>query len=203
MNKLNRKISIVSLMSLFLLVGCTGGKKYYRVKNHHPRHSTLGFSIEPPPGKDWYETKKGNSLLYLKKTDPNKYSLQTKATEIIFSKSFQLKDQFIEFIREKKAKTLIGRKYKNAKLDYSIDNKHSTLCIKYDYSYEDHSYKNLKNNEFVIIKNSGLICKHPEIETNGIELSYKEKTLSNIYHQSYLNEGEIFINSLAFHDAIN
>lgn len=198
MNRLNKHITIIFVLSLFFLVGCAENKKYYRVKNYEPRRSTLGFSIEPPPGKGWYEKHKDDSLIYLKKTDANQYSLQTKATEINFSKSIRLKDDFIKYVHDKKAKTLLGTKHKNAKIDYLIEEKRSTFCVKYKYCYEDHNYKNLKKNEFVIIKNNGLVCMHPDVPTNGIELSYMEKTLSSAHHQSYLNEGEMFLNSLAF-----
>ena len=203
MNRLARQFMILFLLSLFFLVGCAEKKKYYRVRDHKPRQSTMGFSIEPPPGKGWYEKHKNNSLIYLKKTDPNKYSLQTKATEIRFSKSIQLKDDFIKYVHNRKVKPLLSSKHKNAKLDYFIETKHSTLCVKYKYSYEDHGYKNLKKNEYVIIINNGLVCKHPNIPTNGIELSYMEKSLSSVHHQSFLKEGEMFLNSLAFHSVAN
>ena len=198
MNKLNRNITIIFLLSLLFLVGCAEKKKYYRVISHTPRRSTFGFSIEPPPGKGWYEKHKDESIIYLKKTDANQYSLQTKATEINLSKSIQLKEEFIKYVHEKKAKTLVGTRHKNAKLDYLIEEKRSTLCVKYTVRYEDHGYKNLKKDDYVIIKNNGLICMHPDVPTNGIELSYMEKTLSSTHHQSYLNEGEMFLNSLAF-----
>lgn len=181
-----------------MLAGCAEKKRYYKVRNYKPRVSTMGFSIEPPPGKGWYETHKNKSLIYLKKTNPYKYSFQTKATEINFSKSIQLKDDFIKYVHNKKIHSLQGVNYKNAKLDYSIEKKDAALCVKYKYIYEDHGYKNLKKNEYVIIKNNGLVCIHPDIPTNGIELSYLEKTISSSIQQSYIKEGEKFLNGLAF-----
>lgn len=204
MNRFNRHIVVLTIVSiLFLLSSCGSNKKYYRVHNNEPRLSTLGFSIEPPPGDDWYETHRDKSLIYLKKTDPNKYSLQTIATELNLSNTVQPKDKFVEYVHDKKLQSMKGAKHKNARLDYSLDNKHAALCVKYAFQYEDHNYKNLKKNEFVIIKSNGLICKHPQIPSNGIEISYMEKRLSSACHQSFLKEGEMFINSLAFHAATN
>ncbi len=203
MKKRNRQITVGLIISLFFLTGCVEKSKYHRVQNTDPRHSTFGFSVEPPPGKGWYEKHKDNSLIYLKKTDPNRYSLQTKATEINFNRTIEIKEAFVLYLKEKKTIAQTGTKHRNDKLDYTIEGKLSTLCVKYTHQYEDHGYKNLKKNEYVIVKNNGLICIHPEVPTNGIEISYMEKSLSSNHHQSYLNEGEMFLNSLSFNSATN
>jgi len=64
------KISLL-VLTLFIFSGCSsvGSKntRYYPVKQHTPRENSLGFSILPPPGSNWYEKLRDNSLIYLKK----------------------------------------------------------------------------------------------------------------------------------------
>jgi len=203
MKTLKIQTTTAILVSLFFLVGCAAEKKYYHVISHKPRVSTMGFSIEPPPGKGWYERLKNNSLIYLKKTDANKYSLQTKVTEINLARSMQMKNDFVKHVQKNMVKTLLDTRHKNAKLNFFTEDKPSTLCVKYTYQYEDHGYKNLRRNEFVIVKNNGRVCMHPDVPRNGIEISYLEKTLSSSKHRSYIDEGEKFLDSLSFRPVTN
>ncbi len=196
-------LQIFLIICAISLTGCVETKKYYRVRSLKPTKSTLGFSVVPPPGQNWFVKVKDNSLIYLKKSDANLYSLQTKATELRFSKSILLKEDFIQYVHKKKASSLIGTKYKNAKLDYSVDNKSTAFCIKYDYTYEDHGYRHLKKNQHVKIKNKGVVCKHPKFPKNGIDVSYLEKSLSSSHHPSFRNEGESFLKGLAFLSRLN
>ncbi len=203
MNSIPKTTLLALILGIFLFAGCAEKKKYYKVRSHKPTRSTLGFSVVPPPGNNWFVQVKDNSLIYLKKSDPYAYSLQTKATEIKFSKSTQLKDDFIQYVLNKKAKSLVGIKYKNAKIDYTFDNEFAAFCVKYNHRYEDHGYRHLKEDQYVIIVNKGVVCKHPKYPKNGIELSYKEKILSSSHHPSFRNEGEQFLKGLAFLSRLN
>lgn len=185
---------------LLLLSGCSNNSnRYYPVKNLAPRENTLGFSISPPPGEDWYEKHKNNSLFYLKKTLPSSYAIYTKATEIHLDDPLLTPENILEYVKGRELKIMADSRYKNSTISLQQQQTPSPYCVRYQHRYEDHGMGNLTKNTFVQIKNSGLLCMHPDIPENGVEMFYQERSLSTSQPVSYRNEGELFLASLQFH----
>jgi len=193
-----------SLLLLILIIfsGCSSvsskNTRYYPVKQHTPRENSLGFSISPPPGNDWLEKLRGNSLIYLKKNLPVTYVIYTRATEIILEHPISEKGELMAYVMKNKNVDTRSGRYQNYKSHYSIKNLPSRQCIRYSNNFEDHGMKNLDKENFVIVKSSGLFCLHPETPTIGIDLYYFEKSISGADSRSYQNEGEQFLSSLNF-----
>lgn len=72
------------------------------------------------------------------------------------------------------------------------------LCVEYTLIYEDHAYKNVKDNKFVLTRQKGMICQHPKSNHLGIDISYQELALSTSKYKSYSKEGDIFLSTLKF-----
>ncbi len=195
--------AILIFLSLFLLNGCSSAVKYYAVRNHKPQMSTLGFSITPPPGDNWYETHQKDSLLFLKLGKHKTYSLTTKATELVLHRRFAGQTDFMEYVKEIKTLPIKASHLANASSVFSWADESSPFCVRYQQAYEDHRYKNLRKNDYVKVKNIGLVCMHPDTPEVGIDISYVEKSIASAHPTSYQEEGEKFLSSLTFYPKHN
>ncbi len=197
-----KKILYVAMIPVILTLffSCSiNSNKYYPVKNHGPRVSTLGFYITPPPGGDWYEKHIDDSLYYFKRTKPTTYALTTKATELVFKDDFSWKGDFLEYVKtEKGLEEVRSDRYRNCTSDYSIEDNLSSLCVRYQRQYDD--YGDIRSGRYKYIKvvNNGLVCLHPDSPKVGIDINYMEKSIPQENNPSYINEGEIFLSSLNF-----
>jgi hypothetical protein len=164
------------------------------------RKSSLGFSFIPPPGGGWFEDFKENTVSYLKKTDPQKYTFFTGATEYRTKMSFETPDKYLDFIKNKKSMgdSDNSPRFKNSQGHYELVPSLAPFCVRYKEHFEDHGANNLNGRKFMIVENFGLICLHPENPTVGVDIYYSERCAANEQNQTFRNEGEEFIKSLKF-----
>lgn len=194
--------ALLILLSLFILSSCGSvSSKYHMVKHNNPRHSTLGFSVKPPPGDDWYEKLKDDSLQYLKigQATNHSYSLFTQAREVKMNKRMKHSLDLKHHVKNEKSGQLPVNGITNLQTSYTIDRAVSKYCVRYSQSYDDHSFKGLRRGRHVDVIVSGLYCLHPDNQRYGVDVSYVEKTLSSAALRSYKAEGEMFLSSLHFH----
>lgn len=196
------KIYALLLITTFLLSGCNGRKSsYHIVKHHKPRQSSFGFSIKPPPGQNWYEQLKNDSLFYLKvsSTTAHSYSILTEAKEVQFKRNFKNPAAFKNYVKASKNEPLANNSFRNKSVTaYIIEQSGYDYCVRYQLQYEDHGMKALKGKRHVDVTTTGLFCRHPSNPLVGIDISYLEKTLSGMRTKSYKREGEMFLSSLSF-----
>jgi hypothetical protein len=197
---------LIVFLFLISLCSCTSPlisqtNHYFPVRNQDQRASSLGFSIVPPSGINWYEKLNDNSLYYLKKIPTNDYSIYTKATEIHLGDQGLDAEKFIQYVENGKKLTATSGDYRNVSFRYTQEKALSPLCIRYVQDYEDHGIKNLKQNEYIRVQKKGLVCMHPEAPKNGVDMFYVEsvRQLPALRDQSYKEEGEFFLSSLKFH----
>ncbi len=192
---------IVFLISISLCSCASQTNHYFPVKNRDQRASSLGFSIMPPSGIDWYEKLNNDSLYYLKKIPTNDYSIYTKATEIHLENKELEAGNFLQYVKDAKKLTTASGDYRNISFRYTQDKDLSPLCIRYVQDYEDHGLINLKKEEFARVQKKGLVCMHPETPKNGVDMFYVESVRQSPVQQdkSYKDEGEFFLSSLKFH----
>ena len=194
---------ILTVLLALSLCSCGSSYKnrYFPVKNLAQRESSLGFSITPPTGDSWFEKLNNNSLYYLKKTGRKDYAIYTKATEIHLNPNELKADRFLQFVtRSKKPHTKSGD-FQKVAFQVIPDNALSPLCVRYVLTYEDHSMKSQSKEEYINIKNSGLVCMHPDTLFNGVDMCYVERSLQSSKNPigKSNEEGEFFLRSLKFH----
>lgn len=194
--------TLLALTLMLLLSSCSGHSSkvnYHAVKHYQPRASTLGFSVTPPPGKNWFEKLKNNSLYYLKISNSHKlYSILTQAREVKLERSFAGSQELLEYVRSDKEKSIQYADYQQGKVNAGVEISLSKNCIRYSQSYEDHGVEGLRGRRHVNVETQGLFCLHPDNSRVAIDVSYVEKSLSDSVSVSYRNEGEIFLASLNF-----
>jgi hypothetical protein len=189
------------ILLLFLVSACGPLKgKYYLVNNNSPRVSTLGFSISPPPGADWYEKHLEDTLYYFKRTKGNSYALTTQATEITFAN--ESKFELLEYVQKNKQHVNRDNRYRNSTFEYSYERIASGLCLRYKERYDDHGNEKKGRHPYIKVFSEGLVCRHPQSPGIGIALQYMEQSLPTIQPPSFRDEGEKFISSLNFFDVV-
>ena len=174
-------------------------KIYHAVKHYKPRESTLGYSITPPPGVNWYEKLEKDSLYYLKIDKSHKqYSILTEAREVRLSKDLENAKELQSYVKNEKEKSLVSASFKNPHVTVQIETSSPEKCVRYSQSYQDHGIKGLRQGHYVNVDTRGLFCLHPDNVRVGVDLSYIEKSLSDTVAASYSEEGEKFLASLTF-----
>jgi hypothetical protein len=172
---------------------------YHAVTNYKPRESSLGFSIIPPPGVNWYEKLENDSLYYLKINKAHKrYSILTEAREVHLKKDLKDSTEFKNYVKSEKEKSLTAASYENPNVTVQLEESASKKCVRYVVSYQDHGIKGLREGSYVKVGTQGLFCLHPDNPRIGVDMSYVEKSLSNTVENSYSHEGEQFLASLSF-----
>lgn len=191
------------ICTAFLSSCALSGSKYYPVTDYAPRQSTMGFSITPPPGKGWFERHQEDSLYYLKKTQPQLYSIYTKATEIHVDKAFRLTKDFHEYVKSRKEFRQPPVGYRNIEFRYADIDKLSPFCVRYSNTFEDHGGQSASGKTFFRVEKTGILCMHPESPQDGIDMYYMERSLSSVASPSFHKEGEQFLSSLRFNPMVN
>lgn len=173
--------------------------RYYPVKNYKPRESTLGFSITPPPGPNWYEKLEDDSLHYVKIDKFHKqYTIVTEAREVRLKKAMDDQVEIKSYVKSEKEKSFAFPSYEKPNLTIQTEGSLSQECVRYSQSYQDHGMKGLPEKLYVNVDTKGLFCLHPDNASLAIDIHYSEKSLSNVEVRPYSNEGEKFIASLKF-----
>lgn len=199
-----RLISLTfSLFLVVLLSSCasSGTDKYYPVQNTLPRVSSLGFYISPPPGEDWYEKHKDETIYYFKNVRGTNYALTTQAKEVKLASSGDA-ETLKRFVKTRLKERLRGDYIKDAHMDIHEEKISSCTCVSYLISYNDYGSSQRGNYPFIRIFNKGLLCSHPDSPEDGLDISYTETSLppcSTI--PGYLQkEGEGFIAGLSYYE---
>jgi len=175
---------------------------YHAVKHYEPRKSTLGYSITPPPGVNWFEKLENDSLYYLKINSSHKrYSILTEAREVILDKDLKNAEELRSYVKSEKERSLASSDFKNQRVTVQVEKAPSQNCVRYSQSYQDHGWKGLRKGNYVNVDTQGLFCLHPDNGRVGVDVSYVEKSLSNTVVNSYSTEGEQFLASLTFQQA--
>jgi len=202
----NSLLIMAGILMLALLSSCASSvkeTKYYPVVNNDPRQSSLGFSITPPPGDDWFEKLKNDSLLYLKiNKDTKSYTILTEAREVHLDQSFVDPNEFKSYVKQIKDAGLIEEKSRNKRSSYSLESGIGEYCVRYRHQSEVHSTNGSLGEHYVDVTRTGLFCRHPQYKEVAIDISYLEKSFSDTDITGYAQEGEKFLSSLSFHASL-
>ena len=173
---------------------------YYAVRNYEPRVSSLGFSIVPPPGSNWFEKLQDDSLHYVKVNKAHKrYVIQSEAREVHLGKNLEAPEEIQNYVQQEKNNSVALPDVKKPNLTVHIEESFSRKCVRYHQHYQDHGVKGLSKQRYVNVDTEGLFCLHPNNGSVAIDINYVEKSLSNTRVTSYSSEGETFLASLTFH----
>jgi len=186
------------LLSLISIVSCdnkfTPPDGYIELKDNSPRISTLGAIFSPPSGNKWFEKYNGESIVFVKQTDPDKISLSAAAFEKEIKEKITSKENFLNFVKSYKYDfTKNTNRYKNPASSFIIDSSIAAYCVTYKQKVDvvnDDTYK--------VLTIKGLICLHPVKRNYIIDVYYTSRAIPGLDHTILTQEAEDFINSLNF-----
>lgn len=194
---------ILIIYSLLLVSACESSTfppdGFIELKDREPRASTLGYSFVPPSGRKWFEGYSPKTIMYLKQTNPNELSFFTGATEENINENISSEKDFINYVKSKKDDfTDHPLRYRNVSSSYDIDNSFSSYCVAYKQTAEDHHAKNSNGNKYLMLINKGIICLHPGMKNQLIDIYYSSRSAPNLKFSNLIKEAEEFIRSLKF-----
>ena len=170
---------------------------FIELKDREPRISSMGYSFVPPAGKNWFEGYSPTTIMYLKQTNHKELSLFAGATEATIKENISSEKAFMDFVKSKKEDlTAHALRYKNVIARYEIDNSISSYCVSYQQTAEDHEANNLNGNEYLVLINKGIICLHPKIKNQLVDIYYSSRAIPNLKFMEFTKEVEDFIKSL-------
>jgi hypothetical protein len=174
---------------------------FIELKDREPRISSMGYSFIPPAGENWFEGYSPTTIMYLKQTNQKGLSLFAGATEATIKENILSEKDFIDFVKsEKERLTAHAPRYKNVVARYEMNDSISPYCVSYQQTAEDHEANNLNKNEYLVLINKGVICLHPKIKNQSMDIYYSSRAIPNLKFMEFTKEVEDFIKSLKIKD---
>ncbi|CAH1904195.1 exported hypothetical protein [Candidatus Nitrotoga sp. HW29] len=170
---------------------------FIELKNREPRISSLGYSFVPPSGEKWFEGYSPKTIMYFKQTNPKELLIFAGATEAIIEENISSEKNFIDFVKSKKDDfSAHALRYKNVVTNYELINSMPSYCVAYKQTAEDHEAKNLNGNQYLMLINKGVICLHPTIKNQLVDIYYSSRAIPDLKFMEFTKEIESFIGSL-------
>lgn len=185
-------------MTLLCISTGSNARNVTPLNDRKPRQSTLGFTFVPPPGNNWLEEFKDDTVLYMKATSNKTNSFFASATEFHTKTPFPTANDFLNFVKSSRIPKTSSERFKNAQWQYKLDLNFAPFCVRYHEKYEDHGTKYLNKRKYLIVENFGLFCLHLENKEVGVNIYYSERYEEGYENLSLHKEGYEFINSLKF-----
>ena len=164
---------------------------FVKLKDREPRISSFGYSFIPPAGENWLEGYSPTAIVYFKQTNPKELSFFARAIEVMIKENISSEKDFLDFVESTKANSIADDlRYKNGIVRCEPDNAISPYCVSYQMTAEDHGAKNLNGNEYLVLIDKGIICLHPKIKNQVIDIHYSSRAIPNLKFTELTKEGE-------------
>jgi hypothetical protein len=159
--------------------------------------STLGFSLLPPPGKDWTEEFSNDKHEFSKKTDPSVVTFLAGAMDVKLHTPLPDREAMAAFVRAKKDDWGTDSRYSDVSTSFLPDAQLPS-CVRYRMTVHDHGAHNRGNHAFLSMHIAGRFCTHPQNPNAAVDIFYSTRQIPEYDANDLHAEGEAFIDSLAF-----
>jgi hypothetical protein len=158
-------------------------------------HSTLGFSLLPPPGKEWSATVSGNLIEFHKKTDPEKVSFFAQTVLANGVPRFASTQALIAFVQKTKEEWGDDGRFAHLSSTFSAEAGHAG-CVRYRMVTRDHGARNLGAHPYLLLHVVGRFCTHPQYPQAAADMTYSIRHIPGYDIVALEAEGEAFLDSL-------
>jgi hypothetical protein len=156
-----------------------------------------GYSVLPPPGKNWFELERDQGYAYFgKKLESRTHSFIAIALSAPMREKFERPEQFRDYVSRMLA--LAGDE-RNAVIESSteLDDPPERFCVRYSTKAEDRKAVNARG-KVLLAETIGLSCLHPDNRALSVDVSYTERGYPAETNAELRAEGESFVRSLRF-----
>jgi hypothetical protein len=156
-----------------------------------------GYSIVPPPGKNWFELERDERYAYFgKKLDSRTHSFIAIALSARLREKFDKPEDFRDYVREMLA---LGSNERSAVIEIRAepDGSPERYCVKYSTKSEDRKAL-FAGGRALLVETTGVSCLHPDNRALSVDVSYTERGYPTEASAELRAEGESFVRSLKF-----
>ncbi len=156
-----------------------------------------GYSILPPPGKDWFELKRDlQSAFFGKKIASRTHAFIATAMSAPITEKFDTPEQFRDYIGRVLPLRGDGR-HRVIENRVEMDERLGRFCVKYQIRAEDRDAP-YSQGKTLMAETFGVTCLHPDNANLNISVSYTERGDPAETSAELRAEGESFVRSLRF-----
>lgn len=156
-----------------------------------------GYTVLPPPGKNWFELERDKRYAYFgKKLDSRTHSFIAIALSARLREKFDKPEDFRDYVSQTLA---LGSDERNAVIEIRAepDGSPERYCIRYSTKAEDRKAL-FAGGRALLVETIGVSCLHPDNRALSVDISYTERGYPAETSAELRAEGESFVRSLKF-----
>ena len=156
-----------------------------------------GYTVLPPPGKNWFELERDKRYAYFgKKLDSRTHSFIAIALSARMREKFDKPEDFRDYVSQMLA---LGTDERNAVIEIRAepDGSPEQYCIRYSTKAEDRKAL-FAGGRALLVETVGVSCLHPDNRALSVDISYTERGYPAETSAELRAEGESFVRSLKF-----
>ena len=156
-----------------------------------------GYSVQPPPGKNWFELKRDKEYVYFGRKLPSRtHSFIAIALSAALREEFKKPEEFRDFVSKMLAAAGDARNpvvESRAELDDTL----GRYCVRHYTRAEDREAIYAEG-RVLLVETVGVSCLHPDNSGLTIDVSYTQRGYPQEIGAELRSEGESFVRSLKF-----
>ena len=156
-----------------------------------------GYSVLPPPGKNWFELERDQRYAYFgKKLESRTHSFIAIALSAPMREKFERPEEFRDYVSKMLA---LASDERNAVIESraELDDPPERFCVKYSTKAEDRKAV-YAGGRALLVETIGMSCLHPDNRALSVDVSYTERGYPAETSTALRAEGESFVRSLKF-----
>lgn len=189
---------IIALLTLAVAAGDVRPQLHAKpIAPFPPVYELDGYSVQPPPGKNWFELKRDKGYVYFgRKLASRTHSFIAIALSAALPEKFEKPEEFLDYVF--KMLTVAGDARNRvvesrAELDATL----GRYCVKHYTRAEDRDAIYAEG-KVLLLETIGVSCLHPDNRGLTVDVSYTQRGISKEIGADLRSEGESFVRSLKF-----
>ena len=190
--------TIAALCALMMIAGKAGAQAYAVPTDATRIYELEGYSVLPPPGKNWFEMERDKQqVLFGKKIESRTHSFVATATSGLIGEKFENREQFQAYVNQMRVSDLGSDRYKVVEFSSDFDPAFPAWCVRYRSKTQDRGAP-FALGRTLLLEHFGVACLHPTIADLIVDVGYSERGRPAETSAELRAEGESFMRSLKF-----
>ena len=195
---MTKQLSALLLLALATVVVDARAQRYAKpVTASGSVYELDGYTVLPPPGKNWFELERDKGSAYFgKKLDSRTHSFIAIALSARLREKFESPEIFRDYVSQMLA---LASNERNTVIEIraEADGSPERYCVKYSTKAEDRKAL-FGGGRALLVETSGVSCLHPDNRALSVDVSYTERGYPAESSAELRAEGESFVRSLKF-----
>jgi hypothetical protein len=195
---MTKQFSALLLLVIAVSAGDAGAQLYAKpVTAPEVIYEMDGYSVLPPPGKNWFELERDQKYAYFgKKLESRTHSFIAMALSAPMREKFEKPEEFRDYVSKMLALTSDER---NAVIESgaALDGPPERFCVRHYTKAVDRKAVYAAGRA-LLVETIGVSCLHPDNRALSVDVSYTERGDPAETNLELRAEGESFVRSLKF-----